>query len=34
VSYIDPYRIENALRDPDWVVGVQEELNNFRRNEV
>jgi hypothetical protein len=34
VSSIEPYRIEDALRDPDWVVVVQEELNNFTRNEV
>jgi hypothetical protein len=26
--------IEDALRDPDWVVEMQEELNNFTRNEV
>jgi hypothetical protein len=26
--------IEDALRDPNWVVAVQEELNNFTRNEV
>jgi hypothetical protein len=25
---------EDALRDPDWVVAMQEELNNFTRNEV
>jgi hypothetical protein len=34
VSSIDPYRIEDALRDPDWVLTMQEELNNFMRNEV
>jgi hypothetical protein len=34
VSSIEPYRIEDALRDPDWVVAIQEELNNFTRNEV
>jgi transposase InsO family protein len=34
VSSIEPYRIEDALRDPDWVVAMQEELNNFIRNEV
>jgi hypothetical protein len=22
------------LQDPDWVLAVQEELNNFKRNEV
>jgi hypothetical protein len=34
VSSIDPYMIEDALRDPDWVLATQEELNNFTRNEV
>jgi hypothetical protein len=34
VSSIEPYMIEDALRDPDWVVAMQEELNNFTKNEV
>jgi hypothetical protein len=34
VSFIEPYRIDGALRYPDWVVAMQEELNNFTRNEV
>jgi hypothetical protein len=34
VSSIDPYRVEDALRDSDWVLVMQEELNNFTRNEV
>jgi hypothetical protein len=34
VSSIELYRIEDALRDPDWVVAMQEELNKFTRNEV
>jgi hypothetical protein len=34
VSSFKPFKIENALRDPDWVVVMQEELNNFKRNEV
>jgi hypothetical protein len=34
VSSVEPCRIEHALRDPDWVVSMQEELNNFTRNEV
>jgi hypothetical protein len=34
VSSIELYRIEDALRDPVWVVAMQEELNNFTRNEV
>jgi hypothetical protein len=34
MSSDEPYRIEDALRDPDWVVEMQEELNNFTRNEA
>jgi hypothetical protein len=34
VSSIEPFRVEEALRDPDWVLAMQEELNNFKRNEV
>jgi hypothetical protein len=34
VSSIEPYRVEDAHRDPDWVVAMQEELNNFTRSEV
>ena len=34
VSSIDPFRVEEALQDPDWVLAMQEELNNFKRNEV
>jgi transposase InsO family protein len=34
VSSIKPYKIEDALKDSDWVLVMQEELNNFMRNEV
>jgi hypothetical protein len=34
VSSIEPFRVEEALQDPNWVLTVQEELNNFKRNEV
>jgi hypothetical protein len=34
VSSIEPYRVEDALRDLDWVLAMQEELNNFTRNEL
>jgi hypothetical protein len=34
MSSIEPYRIEDALSDPNWVVAMQEELNNFTRNKV
>jgi hypothetical protein len=25
---------EDTLKDPNWVMAMQEELNNFKRNEV
>jgi hypothetical protein len=34
VFSIEPHRVEEALQDSDWVVAMQEELNNFTRNEV
>jgi hypothetical protein len=34
VSSIEPHRVEDALKDSDWVLAMQEELNNFPRNEV
>jgi hypothetical protein len=34
VSSIKPHRVEEALQDSDWVLAIQEELNNFTRNEV
>jgi hypothetical protein len=34
VSPIEPFRVEEALQDPDWVLAMQEELNNFKRNKV
>jgi hypothetical protein len=34
VSSIEPHKVEEALQDSDWVVTMQEELNNFTRNEV
>jgi hypothetical protein len=34
VSSFDPFKVEDALCDPDWVVAMHEELNNFKRNEV
>jgi hypothetical protein len=34
VSFLEPFKVEDALRDLDWVVAMQEELNNFKRNEV
>ena len=34
VSCIEPTSIEEALEDSDWMMAMQEELNNFTRNEV
>jgi hypothetical protein len=34
VSSFDPFKVEDALRDLNWVVAMQEELNNFKHNEV
>jgi hypothetical protein len=31
---LEPIRVEDALGDVDWVMAIQEELNNFTRNEV
>jgi hypothetical protein len=33
-SSIEPHKVEEALQDSDWVMAMQEELNNFTRNEV
>jgi hypothetical protein len=34
VSSFEPFKVEDALCDPYWVVAMQEELNNFKRNKV
>jgi hypothetical protein len=34
VSMLEPLRVEEALEDADWVMAMQEELNNFTQNEV
>jgi hypothetical protein len=34
VSSLEPLKVEEALDDPDWVMAMEEELNNFTRNEV
>jgi hypothetical protein len=31
---LEPLRVEEALDDTDWVMAMQEELNDFTRNEV
>ena len=32
VSFIEPTKINEALKNPDWVNAMHEELNNFIRN--
>jgi hypothetical protein len=34
VSSLQSFKVEDALHDPNWVVVIQEELNNFKRNKV
>jgi hypothetical protein len=34
VSFIEPKKIEESLRDVDWVNAIHEELNKFIRNQV
>jgi hypothetical protein len=34
ISSFEPFKVEDVLRDPDWVVSMQEALNNFKRNEL
>jgi hypothetical protein len=34
VSSFEPFKVEDALRDSDWVVAMQEELNNFKHNKM
>jgi hypothetical protein len=34
ISFIEPKKIEEALRNVDWVNAMHEELNNFTRNQV
>ena len=34
VSFIEPKKIDEALKDVDWVNAMHEELNNFKRIQV
>jgi hypothetical protein len=31
---MDPVKVEKALEDEDWVMAMQEEMNNFERNQM
>jgi hypothetical protein len=34
VSEKEPKTIDEALKDSDWIIAMQDELNNFKRNQV
>ena len=34
LSKIEPTKIDEALKDPDWIVAMQDELGQFERNKV
>jgi hypothetical protein len=34
ISAFEPFKVEDALRNPDWVVSIQEECNNFKRSKL
>jgi histone deacetylase 1/2 len=34
VFSLEPLKVDDALEDPDWVMAMQEEPNNFTRNEA
>ena len=34
VSSLEPLKVDEALKDLDWVIAMEEELNNFERNQV
>jgi hypothetical protein len=34
VSSLEPTKVDEALKDLDWALSMEEELNNFKRNQV
>jgi hypothetical protein len=34
LSSLEPFKVDEALDDADWVIAIQEELKHFTRNEV
>jgi hypothetical protein len=34
VSCVEPKTVYEALEDPDWLIAMHDELNNFERNKV
>jgi hypothetical protein len=31
---MESFKVEDPLHDSDWLVAMQKELNNFKRNQV
>ena len=34
MSQIEPHNLEQAKTDPNWMMAMHEELNEFKRNNV
>jgi len=34
LSMIEPATVEEALTDDGWIIAMQEELNQFQRNDI
>ena len=34
ISHIEPKNVKDALGDDDWIIAMQEELNQYERNKV
>ena len=34
IAMMEPKKVSEALEDPDWLLAMHEELNNFERNKV
>ena len=34
LSQLEPKNVEEALKDADWIVAMQDELNQFEKNKV
>jgi hypothetical protein len=34
ISFVEPTTIDEAVGEADWILAMQDELNNFTRNQV
>ena len=34
IAMVEPKKVLEALEDPDWLLAMHEEINNFKRNKV